>query len=101
MKQSKLQFKSSLRNCKTNEDAMRSNAFAKFLMDKDMNSSWRGITKVNNAKIPLASKVENCVDEPSICNMWKTHYDSLLSSVRSWKLKREVASKILMFQIYS
>ena len=32
------------------EDAMRSNAFAKSLMDKDMNSFWRGITKVNNAK---------------------------------------------------
>ena len=58
---------------------MRSNAFAKSLMNKDMNSFWCGITKVNNAKIPLASTVENCVDEPSICNMWKTHYDSLLN----------------------
>ena len=39
-----------LRYCKANEDAMRSNAFAKSLMDKDMNSFWRGITKVNNTK---------------------------------------------------
>ena len=31
-------------------------------MDKDINFFWRGITKVNNAKIPLASTVENCVD---------------------------------------
>ena len=39
MKQSRLRFKSTLlRYCKTNEDAMRSNAFAKSLMDKDMNS---------------------------------------------------------------
>ena len=38
MKQSRLRFKSALRYCKTNEDAMRSNAFAKSLMDKDMNS---------------------------------------------------------------
>ena len=53
-----------------NEDVMRSNALAKSLTDKDMNSFWRGITKVNNAKIPLASTVENCVDEPSICSMW-------------------------------
>ena len=94
MKQSRLRFKSALRYCKTNEDAMRSNAFAKSLMDKNTNSFWRCITKVNNAKIPLASKVENCVDEPSICNMWKTHYDSLLNSVRSCEQKSEVTSQI-------
>ena len=45
---------------------MRSNAFAKSLMDKEMNSFWRGIRKVNNAKISLESTVENCVDEQSI-----------------------------------
>ena len=94
MKQSRLRFKSALRYCKTNEDAMRSNAFDKSLMDKDMNSFWRGITKVNYAKIPLASTVENCVDELSICNMWKTHYDSLLNSVRSCEQNSEVTSKI-------
>ena len=54
MKQSRLRFESALRYCKVNEDAMRSNAFSKSLMDKDMNSFWRGIRKVNNAKIPLA-----------------------------------------------
>ena len=69
MKQSRLRFKSALRYCKVNEDAMRSNAFAKSLMDIDMNSFWRGIRKVNNAKIPLASTVENCVDELSICDI--------------------------------
>ena len=53
MKQFRLRFKSALRYCKANEDAIRSNAFAKSLMDKDMNSFWRGITIVNNAKIPL------------------------------------------------
>ena len=52
IKQSRLRFKSALKYCKANKDAMRSNAFAKSLMDKDMNSLWRGITKVNNAKIP-------------------------------------------------
>ena len=58
-----------------------------------MNSFWRGIRKVNNAKIPLASTVENCVDELSICDMWKTHYESLLNSVQSCDLKTEISSK--------
>ena len=93
MKQSRLRFKSALRYCKVNEDVMRSNAFAKHLMDKDMNSFWRGIRKVNNAKIPLASTVKNCVDELSICDMWKTHYESLLNSVQSCDLKAEVSNK--------
>ena len=79
MKQSRLRFKSALRYCKANEDSMQSNAFAKSLMDKDMNSFWRGITNVNNAKIPLASTVESCIDESSICSMWKNHYESLLN----------------------
>ena len=50
IKQSRLRLKSAFRYCKTNEDAMHSNAFAKSLMDKDMKSFRRGITKVNNAK---------------------------------------------------
>ena len=59
-----------------------------------MNSFWHVITKVNNAKIPLASTVENCVYVPSIYTMWKTHYDFLLNSVQSYELKSEVTSKI-------
>ena len=34
-----------------------------------------------------------CLDEHSICNIWKTHYDSLLNSVRSCEQKSEVTSK--------
>ena len=93
MKQSRLRFKSALRYCKVNKDAMRSNALTKSLMDKDMNSFWHGIRKVNIAKIPLASSFGNCVDELSICDMWKTHYESLLNSVQSCDLKAEVSSK--------
>ena len=40
-------------------------------MDKDMNSYWRGIRKVNNANIPLASTAEKFTNELSICDMWK------------------------------
>ena len=58
------------------------------LMDKDMNYSWR-----KQCKIPLAFTVENCIDELSICNMWKTHYESLLNRVQSCYLKAEVSSK--------
>ena len=64
-------------------------------MGKDMNSFWRGITKVNNAKILFASTVKNCVDEPSICStcMWKNHYESLLNSVKRCDLNNEVSNE--------
>ena len=101
MKQSRLRFKSALRYCKSNEDAMRSNALAKSLMDKDMNSFWRGITKVNNAKIPVAPTVENCVDEPSICSMWKKHYEFLLNSVKSCDLNNEVSNEFTKITEFS
>ena len=99
--QSRLRFKSALRYCKANEDAMHSNALAKSLMVKDMISFWRGITKVNNAKIPLASTVENCVDEPSICSMWKNHYEPLLNSVKSCDLNNEVSNEFTKITEFS
>ena len=80
---------------------MRSNALAKSIMDKDMNSFWRGITKVNNAKIPSASTVENSVDEPSICSMWKNHYESLLNSVKSCDLNNEVSGEFTKITEFS
>ena len=72
---------------------MSSNAFDKSFVDRDINSFWPGIRKVNNAKIPFASTVDNCVDELSICDMWKTHYESILNSVQSCDLKAEISSK--------
>ena len=68
------------------------------LMDKDKNSFWCGIRKVNNAKIPLASTVENCVDELSICDMWNAHYESLLNSVQSCDLKLKYPARLIKIQ---
>ena len=72
---------------------MRSNAFDKSFVDKDIIFFWRDIRKVNNANIPLSSTVDNCVNELSIFDMWKTHYESFLNSVQSYDLKSEVSSK--------
>ena len=69
-----------------------------------MNSFWRGIPKVNNAKIPLASTVENCVDEPSICSVTvcrKKHYESLLNSVKSCDLNNEVSNEFTKITEFS
>ena len=46
------------------------------------------------AKIPLASKIDNCVGDTNICKMWKVHYQSLLKSVKSMEHKTSVINTV-------
>ena len=50
-------------------------------MQKDSYSFWKNVKYVDNAKTPLASKINDCVGETDICKMWQGHYQSILSSV--------------------
>ena len=44
--------------------------------------SGKTLTIIDNAKIPLASKINDCVSDTDICKMWQDHYQSLLNSVK-------------------
>ena len=55
-----------------------------------MVSFWKGIKKENTSRLPLPSKVDNCVGEEEISNMWQIHYQSLLNSVESTQHKASV-----------
>ena len=82
MCQSRLRFKSVLKHCQRNEDSLRANALAKSYMQKDSYSFWKDIKHIDNAKIPLASKINDCVGDTDIFKMWLDHYQSLLNSVK-------------------
>ena len=43
-----------------------------------------------NSKMPLATKVDGCVGDAKIAEMWKCHYKSLLNSVQSGNFKISV-----------
>ena len=90
MCQSRLRFKSVLKHCQRNEDFLRVNALAKSYMQKDSYSFWKDIKHIDNVKIPLASKINDCVGETDICKMWQDHYQSLLNSVKSLEHKTSV-----------
>ena len=94
MCQSRLRFKSVLKHCQRNEDSLRANALAKSYMQKDSYSFWKDIKHIDNAKIPLASKINDCVGDTDICKMWQDHYESLLNSVKSLEHKTSVTSTI-------
>ena len=90
MRISRLRFKYTLQICRQNEKAIRANAHAKALLEKDMLSFWKGVKKENNSRLPLSSKVNNCVGEENICKMWQTHYQTLLNSVKTTEHKERV-----------
>ena len=82
MRRSRLTFKYALRQCKKDEDAIRSNQYAKLLLDKDMVSFWKHINKSNNTRVPLATTIGGVTDENEIAEMWQDHYKSILNSVK-------------------
>ena len=94
MCQSRLRFKSVLKHCQRNEDSLRANALAKFYMQKDSYSFWKDIKHIDNAKIPLASKINDCVGDTDICKMWQDHYQFLLNSVKSMEHKTSVTNTL-------
>ena len=61
-------------------------------MQKDSYSFWKDIRHIDNAKIPLASKINDCVGDADICKMWQDHYQSLLSSVKNLEHKTSVTT---------
>ena len=40
--------------------------------------------------VPLACKVNECVGEENIANMWKLHFSNLLNSVKDYSKQEEV-----------
>ena len=62
---------------------------------KDMLSFWKGVKKENNSRLPLSTKVNNCVGEENICKMWQTHYQTLLNGVKTTEHKERILIETL------
>ena len=94
MCQSRLRNKIALKHCQRNEDSLRANALAKSYMQKDSYSFWKDIKHIDNTKIPLASKINDCLGDTDICKVWQDHYQSLLNSVKSMEHKISVTNTL-------
>ena len=77
MRRSRLRFRYTLRHCRQNKQSIRADMHAKAYLEKDMVSFWKGMKKENISRLPLPSKVDNCVGEEEISNMWQIHCQSL------------------------
>ena len=94
MCQSRFRFKSVLKHCQRNEISLRANALAKSYIQKDSYSFWKDIKHIDNAKIPLASKINDYVGDTDICRMWQDNYQSLLNSVKNLEHKTSVPNTL-------
>ena len=75
-------FKYALRQCKCLEDTMRANALATSLLSKDTNSFWKHVSVSRNKKVCTPTKVDDCVGDKEIADMWRHHF-TLINSVHS------------------
>ena len=62
---------------------MRANALAISLLSKDTNSFWKNVSVSRNKKVFTPTKVDDCVGDNEITDMWRNHYSTLLNSVHS------------------
>ena len=96
MRNSRLKFKYALRQCKHNEDAIRSDQYAKSLFKKDMPSFWKHIRKHINTRVSLATTINGVTGECNIADMWQDHYKSILNRVKNSSQKQFVTERLTL-----
>jgi len=94
MRRSRLIFKYALRQCKRNEQTLRADAMAKDFECKDVKSFWSKVAKMQNNNLPPPSVVGDCHGEKAIAEMWKSHYECIMNSVKTEKHKPSVLASI-------
>ena len=56
-----------------------------------MTAFWKDIQRDINSKVSIVTKVDRCVGDTKIAEMWKCHYSkSLLNSVKAGNSKTSV-----------
>ena len=79
MKQSRAYFKFTLRQCRADEDRIRSDILAKKLLSKKSVHFWKEVNKLKDGtSAPLAYTIDNTSGQKDICLLWRGHYESIL-----------------------
>ena len=95
MRISKAHFKLTLRNCKAEKERAVAGSLASNLLCKDSRIFWKEIEQIaGNKKSCPAQTIDGATGSQEICNMWKNHFTSLLSSYRDFSKKESVEKRI-------
>ena len=93
-KSTKARFKYALRYCKNIEETSKADKVASELLDKNYNGFWKEIKKKNNVKCSNAADIDGVSGPVNICDMWRTHFKTLLNSVTNSDHKDKVLRNI-------
>ena len=69
---------------------MWADALARSMMSNDMATFWKDVQQDINSNLPIATKVDGCVGDSKIAEIWKCHYKTLLTSVKTGNSKTSV-----------
>ena len=95
MNRTRAQFKLALRYCKDHEEALRSDALANSLSEKDYSKFWDVVRKTNNSKAAnYAHTVDGCSGATAIAERWRSHFEHLYNSVIDQKSEMSFHQRI-------
>ena len=95
MNRTRAQFKLALRYCKDHEEALRSDALANSLSEKDYSKFWDTVRKTNNSKAAnYAHTVDGCSGATAIAERWRSHFENLYNSVIDQKSEMSFHQRI-------
>ena len=84
MRRTRAAFKLALRYCRAHEEQLRADAYAANLDANDSKKFWKQVQKDGCNKVKkFAVSVNGAVGDDNIAAMWKTHFESVYSSVNS------------------
>jgi len=95
MRRTRAAFKLALRYCRAHEEQLRADAYAANLNANDSKKFWKQVQKDGCNKVKkFAVSVNGAVGDDNIAAMWKTHFESVYSSINSSYHRRLFESRI-------
>ena len=62
--------------------------------EQECASLWKSVKKLNRNRLPPVNSVDNISDEGAIAEVWREHYESILSCIDQSKYKNKVTSTL-------
>ena len=79
MKIAQVHFKYAINFVKTPEEMARADSLARDLSDKDVDSFWKTMRKMNNCNTIHANVIDGVTGPENIASHWKQYFDKLLN----------------------
>ena len=77
MSTARARFKFALRQCRLDEQMIRSNKLANYMQYHDLKNFWNEIALRNKSKSTQSNCIAGISGERDIANLWKDHHCSL------------------------